>query len=87
MRLQARDLVLDAEPTSYQVQNMPDGTHHNVFVSQRGVVPVTDGTYITERRRIHRASARFLQSLEREPRLRGSTSTPSTDSWRAQCNS
>jgi hypothetical protein len=34
MRLQARDFVLDAEPTSYQVQNMLDGTHHNVFVTR-----------------------------------------------------
>ena len=69
MRLQARDLMLDTESTNYQVLNMLDGTHHNVFVSQRGVVPVTDGTYITESRRMHQASAHFLQALEDEPGL------------------
>ena len=69
MRLVARGLILDTERTEYQVQDMLDGTHHNVFVSQRGVLPVTDGSYITEDRRKHRASARFLQALEDETSL------------------
>ena len=69
MRLQARDLMLDTESTCYQVLDMLNGTHHNVFVSQQGVVPVTDGTYISEKRRQHRASACFLQALEDEQGL------------------
>ena len=67
MRLQARDLMLDAEPTNDQVLDMLDGNHWAGY--ERNVKPVTDGTFITEDRRKHRASAHFLQLLEDESAL------------------
>jgi hypothetical protein len=61
MRLQARDLVLDVGGTTHTVQYMLNNP-------QGGVVPVTDGSYVTYVRRQCQASARFLQSLEDEVR-------------------
>ena len=67
-RLVARGLILDTEHTSYVVQDMLDG-HVARLPNAPRVLPVSDGSYITEERRRHRASARFLQALEDEPGL------------------
>ena len=64
MRLQARDLVLAEEHTSYWA-GMDAGAEGPYY----RVVPPTDGSYITDRRRCLQTSARFLQSLEDEAGL------------------